>query len=444
MKYENAKDVLPTDLFAELQKYAAGKLLYVPSPCARRQWGIGTGYRRQLDERNDEIRARFAAGAPVDSLADAYFLTPETVKKIVYRKKEKLTMEIKEILSLYACDNPVKIETVSEEPAFRSNDRDTPTGLYLELLAETPDRKLTVCVCDYAFATPARIRQNAAAIEALRREGCACPRVLPTVQGEPFASVTYKDHACTVYAVESGKETILRAASEPLFDEVLIAAAKTASLRLPGDEPSAYALFEPATACAGFEDYVAEYVSGDLKNEILERFPALADRYERIADLFSRNRKALRRAWGRLPTSVFHGAFSDAVYVDEKGRFAGFKGVSEGGRETSLAHFMRLAFFLSSLQVKNGCDEVFDAGQKARRTETFRRCFKVLGEHYRFRHDEIAVAPRLYADLLLGAYYYGGVTDFADGDQTRLAAFFDTLETQLQTDEIGFASLLQQ
>ena len=39
MKYENARDILPDELFKELQRYAAGKLLYVPSPAARIPWG---------------------------------------------------------------------------------------------------------------------------------------------------------------------------------------------------------------------------------------------------------------------------------------------------------------------------------------------------------------------------------------------------------------------
>lgn len=447
MKYENAKDVLPNDLFSELQKYAAGKLLYVPSPCARRPWGIGTGYRRQLDERNDEIRTKFAGGASIDSLADAYFLTPETVKKIVYRKKENVPMEIKEILQLYTNEKPVKIETGTEKPAYRSTDTDAPTGLFLELLVEYPDRKMTVSVCDYVFATPERVKQSASAIEALRREGYACPRILNTLRGEPCAKVGFKDRVCTVFAQEYVEETDLFAAATgdgfpPLFDDILFAAAKTASLRLAGEEPSAYALFEPVTACAGFEDYVAEYVYGDLKNEILGRYPALAERYERIAYLFSENRRTLCRAWGRLPTSLFHGNFSGAAYVDADGRFGGFRGVSEGGRETCIQHFVRLAFFLSSLGVENGCDEVFDAEQRERRLRAFRHCFKVFAEHYAFTDDEIKIAPLVYRDLLFGAYYYWSVTDFAHGDETRLAAFFDYLEKQLQTDEIGFASIL--
>ena len=32
MKYENGKDIFPERLLKQIQKYAAGKLVYIPSP----------------------------------------------------------------------------------------------------------------------------------------------------------------------------------------------------------------------------------------------------------------------------------------------------------------------------------------------------------------------------------------------------------------------------
>ncbi|GAB6930533.1 hypothetical protein JCM10914A_45160 [Paenibacillus sp. JCM 10914] len=37
MKYENASDVIPEGLLKEVQKYAAGKLLYIPSGEEKKQ-----------------------------------------------------------------------------------------------------------------------------------------------------------------------------------------------------------------------------------------------------------------------------------------------------------------------------------------------------------------------------------------------------------------------
>lgn len=87
MRYENAGDILPEELLKELQKYAAGKLLYVPSGEEKRAWGEASGYREQLQKRNRMIRNKYAHGLTVSELADEYFLSLDSIKKILYAKK---------------------------------------------------------------------------------------------------------------------------------------------------------------------------------------------------------------------------------------------------------------------------------------------------------------------------------------------------------------------
>jgi hypothetical protein len=87
MKYENAYDILPEALLKEIQKYAAGKLLYIPSGEEKRAWGETSGYRDQLQRRNRMIRNMYAHGITVSELADEYFLSLDSIKKIIYSKK---------------------------------------------------------------------------------------------------------------------------------------------------------------------------------------------------------------------------------------------------------------------------------------------------------------------------------------------------------------------
>ena len=54
MNYENAADILPEDLLRRVQKFAAGKLIYVPETTEKRPWGETSGYKRYLEERNQE------------------------------------------------------------------------------------------------------------------------------------------------------------------------------------------------------------------------------------------------------------------------------------------------------------------------------------------------------------------------------------------------------
>ena len=88
MKYENAKDIFPEKLLCQIQKYAAGKLVYIPAGKVRRAWGETSGYKRYLAERNREIKSMFREGADVEWLADRYGLSVESIRKIVYSKKE--------------------------------------------------------------------------------------------------------------------------------------------------------------------------------------------------------------------------------------------------------------------------------------------------------------------------------------------------------------------
>ncbi len=85
MKYRNASDILPDELLKEIQKYASGETLYIPSNIERKKWGHDTGARMFYKQRNEEIRNRFFNKASIEELAEEYCLSPETVRKIVYK-----------------------------------------------------------------------------------------------------------------------------------------------------------------------------------------------------------------------------------------------------------------------------------------------------------------------------------------------------------------------
>lgn len=48
--------------------------------------GYTIGGRKQLDERNKAIKEAFKSGIAIHQLAEEYFLSGETIKKIVYSK----------------------------------------------------------------------------------------------------------------------------------------------------------------------------------------------------------------------------------------------------------------------------------------------------------------------------------------------------------------------
>ncbi|SES41563.1 hypothetical protein SAMN04487884_1452 [Butyrivibrio fibrisolvens] len=92
MKYENAKNILPEKLLKEVQKYAEGKVIYIPKQESAKGWGEASGYRDRLNKRNTMICNRYSAGHSIMEIAEEFYLSPETIKKLVYGKKVNLPM----------------------------------------------------------------------------------------------------------------------------------------------------------------------------------------------------------------------------------------------------------------------------------------------------------------------------------------------------------------
>lgn len=90
MKYRNAAEILPEELLKQLQKYAAGELLYVPTPEKQKNWGEKSGFREKLLKRNRVIRSLYRSGMTISELAEDFFLSVDSIKKIVYGKQENL------------------------------------------------------------------------------------------------------------------------------------------------------------------------------------------------------------------------------------------------------------------------------------------------------------------------------------------------------------------
>ena len=92
MAYKNAKDILPSELIEEIQKYIDGELLYIPTKSDKTEWGIRSGAKQKYAERNHAIRVQYQSSVSIEELARLYFLSTDSIRKIVYgseaRRKE--------------------------------------------------------------------------------------------------------------------------------------------------------------------------------------------------------------------------------------------------------------------------------------------------------------------------------------------------------------------
>lgn len=88
MNYKNGRDVLPPRLLKELQHYIQGELLYIPkSEKSRASWGELSGTRTSIAKRNQEIYKLHRTGHSVGDLAKTYFLSDESIRKILYKMR---------------------------------------------------------------------------------------------------------------------------------------------------------------------------------------------------------------------------------------------------------------------------------------------------------------------------------------------------------------------
>lgn len=87
MKYIKADLVLPIALVEELQSYIQGGYIYVPSrKDSKKKWGELSGCKYEIEQRNRKIRKDYRRGKSVDELADMYYLSVHSIRKIIYEK----------------------------------------------------------------------------------------------------------------------------------------------------------------------------------------------------------------------------------------------------------------------------------------------------------------------------------------------------------------------
>ncbi|MDV4150536.1 CD3324 family protein [Clostridium sp. AL.422] len=88
MKYTNAQDILPKEVIKIIQKYVDGSYLYIPRKNEnRKSWGENSGFKNELIERNTQIYNSFNDGSSVKDLANKYYLTQNSIRKIIREYK---------------------------------------------------------------------------------------------------------------------------------------------------------------------------------------------------------------------------------------------------------------------------------------------------------------------------------------------------------------------
>lgn len=90
MRYARAQDLIPAKLLQELQQYVDGAYLYVPRKQENRlSWGERTHSKQETARRNAAIFHDAQRGESVEALAERYFLSEKTIRRILLEERRK-------------------------------------------------------------------------------------------------------------------------------------------------------------------------------------------------------------------------------------------------------------------------------------------------------------------------------------------------------------------
>jgi Mor family transcriptional regulator len=88
MRYSKAQNVLPEEILKIIQEYVDGEYLYIPRKNGNEKaWGEKSGTRNSLKHRNVEIFNKHNEGASVIELANEYYLSEKSIRRIVSQEK---------------------------------------------------------------------------------------------------------------------------------------------------------------------------------------------------------------------------------------------------------------------------------------------------------------------------------------------------------------------
>ncbi|MCC5438041.1 CD3324 family protein [Clostridium botulinum] len=88
MKYEKAQNILPDGIIEMIQNYIDGRYIYIPKKNEnKKSWGENTETKRYLKVRDKEIFNKYSSGASVKILAEEYFLTEGSIRRIIRNQK---------------------------------------------------------------------------------------------------------------------------------------------------------------------------------------------------------------------------------------------------------------------------------------------------------------------------------------------------------------------
>jgi Mor family transcriptional regulator len=84
MKYLKAQNILNEEMVEAIQQHIDGVYLYIPRKGENKKpWGENSGIKQELYDRNRRIYNEFMTGISINSIAESYYLTEHSIRRII-------------------------------------------------------------------------------------------------------------------------------------------------------------------------------------------------------------------------------------------------------------------------------------------------------------------------------------------------------------------------
>lgn len=90
MCYIAAKEVLPIEILELIQNYVEGEYIYIPKREENKKlWGSTTTIKKEIKLRDARIYSEYKGGICRKELATKYFLSKNSIDRIILKEKNK-------------------------------------------------------------------------------------------------------------------------------------------------------------------------------------------------------------------------------------------------------------------------------------------------------------------------------------------------------------------
>lgn len=324
------------------------------------------------------------------------------------------------------------------------------------IIVEFMEEKYVLKIAANDFTTKERVCGWVNIIAEYRKMGYYSPAIIKSLNGNYCEQIVFNDKKCIIWEEEYAQYNLRETLDKSVYtdtegryvyhDEVFEFLGKVAEKHFSNFPYKSGWVRLDGMSSNETTDEVAECVQ-TLDSLVRDNTPKFISRWEKILELFEKNKVKLGQIYNELPTSVFQAdTFGDNLVLDRNGHFKGIIDYNLAGEEVVINMFLSTILFGYSYMRKptsnpNVLPELNEETQNSI-IDIVLNTFNYLKKYYTFSEKEIKAVPFLYK--YISCIEYSKISAFEKymNDESKLKLLFDFMEYELLREDIDFRSAM--